>query len=67
METRRIACTLTQCPDGMHKSHAQRCAEAEIDEILTMQREGQRAALTPHVPLQSTAVALAQTQEVFLG
>ena len=43
------------------------CAEVEIGQMLTVQREGQRAALTPHVPLKSTAVALGQTQEVLLG
>lgn len=62
--------------DDMHTDHAQRCAslgckalcaKAEIGQMLTAQREGQRAALTPHVPLKSTAVALGQAQEVFLG
>ncbi len=62
--------------DDMHKGHAQRCAclgckalcaEVDIHEMLTVQREGQRAALTPQVPLKSTAVVLGQTQEVFLG
>ena len=43
------------------------CAEADSAKMLTVKREGQRAALTPHVPFKSTAVALGQTQEVLLG
>ena len=42
-------------------------AEAECAKMLTVEREGQRAALTPHVPFKSTAVTLGQTQEVLLG
>lgn len=60
----------------MQESHAQRlaclgckalCAETEAYELLTMQREGQRAAVAPDVPLKFAARALRQAQEVFLG